>query len=147
MVENIRSRIKVSRGGSPGLVIIGWDSCCKGREFESRHCILDGHLFTFICCKNFNVCKMTKVGRKEAHFKKKITVSKLECWFFRTDWKLASFSSRLNRFKPVLVPVPPRRVQIQHHKCALDQVNITCMADHIFPEPSVKLFHGKSSER
>ena len=45
------------------------------------------------------------------------------------------------------LPVPPRRVQILHQKCATDMVNITCMADHIYPEPSVKLFHGKSSER
>ena len=35
-------------GGSPGLVVMGGDSCSKGREFESRQCILDGyfsHLF------------------------------------------------------------------------------------------------------
>ena len=28
----------------------------KGHEFESQHCILDGNFFTFICCKNSNVC-------------------------------------------------------------------------------------------
>ena len=38
-------------GGSPGLVVIGRDSHSKGRGFESRHCILDGHFFTSICCK------------------------------------------------------------------------------------------------
>ena len=45
-------------GGSPGLVVMGGDSCSKGREFESRHRILDGHdIFNFICCKNYNdVC-------------------------------------------------------------------------------------------
>ena len=43
-------------GGSPGLVVMGGDSCSKGREFESQHCILDGHFFTIICCKNCNVC-------------------------------------------------------------------------------------------
>ena len=26
-------------------------SCAKGRGFESQRCILDGHFFTFICCK------------------------------------------------------------------------------------------------
>ena len=31
------------RGGSPGLVVMGGDSCSKSGEFESRHCILDGH--------------------------------------------------------------------------------------------------------
>ena len=32
-----------SSGGSPGLVVIGRDSRSKGRGFESRHRILDGH--------------------------------------------------------------------------------------------------------
>ena len=30
-------------GGIPGLVVMGGGSCSKGREFESWHCILDGH--------------------------------------------------------------------------------------------------------
>ena len=30
-------------GGSPGLVIMGGDSCSEGGEFESQHRILDGH--------------------------------------------------------------------------------------------------------
>ena len=30
-------------GGSPGQVVMGGDSCSKGREFESQHCILNGH--------------------------------------------------------------------------------------------------------
>ena len=30
-------------GGSPGLVVMGVDSRSKGRGFESRHQILDGH--------------------------------------------------------------------------------------------------------
>ena len=41
---------------SPGLVVMGVDSDAKGREFESRDHVLDGHFFTFICCKNCNVC-------------------------------------------------------------------------------------------
>ena len=45
----------VLQGGSPGLVVMGGDSCSKGREFESQHHILDGYFFTFICCKNSNV--------------------------------------------------------------------------------------------
>ena len=39
-------------GGSPGLVVMGDDSCLKGRGFESQRHILDGHFFTLICCKN-----------------------------------------------------------------------------------------------
>ena len=45
----------VQWGGSPGLVVMGGDSCSKGPEFESRHHILNGHdIFTFICCKKCN---------------------------------------------------------------------------------------------
>ena len=32
-------------GGWPGLVIVGGDSCSRGREFESLHRILYGHFF------------------------------------------------------------------------------------------------------
>ena len=45
-------RIRIfSEGGSPGLVVMGRDSRSEGRGFESRHRILDGHFFTYICCK------------------------------------------------------------------------------------------------
>ena len=30
-------------GGSPGLVVMGRDSCSEGRGFESQHHILDRH--------------------------------------------------------------------------------------------------------
>ena len=53
---------------SPGLVVMGRDSCSKGRGFESRHSILDGHFFTYICCKNCNDIwlKWPKINEKEA---------------------------------------------------------------------------------
>ena len=39
----------------------------QGRGFESLHRILDGHFFTFICCKNCNVCLgEPKINEKEA---------------------------------------------------------------------------------
>ena len=34
--------------GSPGLVVMGGHSCSKGREFESWHCILDGHFHIYL---------------------------------------------------------------------------------------------------
>ena len=40
-------------GRSPGLVVMGGDSCYRGRGFESWHRILDGHFITYICCKNW----------------------------------------------------------------------------------------------
>ena len=42
-------RKKFNLGGSPGLVIIGDDSCSRGHGFESWHRILDGH---FSCLKS-----------------------------------------------------------------------------------------------
>ena len=54
-------------GGSPGLVIMVRDSRSKSCGFKSRHCILDGHFFTYICCKNCIVClKRPKINEKEA---------------------------------------------------------------------------------
>ena len=41
--------------GSPGLVVMGGDSCFEGCRFESQHRILDGHFFKYICSKNCNV--------------------------------------------------------------------------------------------
>ena len=32
----------VHQDGSPGLVVMGDDSCSRGCVFESHHCILDG---------------------------------------------------------------------------------------------------------
>ena len=39
-------------GGSPGLVVMGRDSSSKGRGFDSRHCILDGHFSHLFVVKN-----------------------------------------------------------------------------------------------
>ena len=54
-------------GREPGVVVMGRDSCSKGHGFNSQHRILDGHFFTYICCKNCNVClKRPKINEKEA---------------------------------------------------------------------------------
>ena len=46
------NKLEKGRGGSPGLVVMGGDSRSEVCGFESRHHILDGHFFTYICCKN-----------------------------------------------------------------------------------------------
>ena len=48
-------------------MVVGRDSRSKGCGFESWHRILDGHFFTYICCKNCNdVClKRPKINEKE----------------------------------------------------------------------------------
>ena len=56
-------------------MVMGGDSRSKGCGFESRHRILNGHFFTYNCCKICNVClKRPKINEKEAGvgpFKKK----------------------------------------------------------------------------
>ena len=48
-------------------MVIRGDSKSEGREFESRHRLLDGHFFTLICCKIVIVCfKKTKNELKKA---------------------------------------------------------------------------------
>ena len=60
------SNNKALRGGSPGLVVMERDSCSAGRGFESWHRILDGHFFTYKCCKNCIVSlKRPKINEKE----------------------------------------------------------------------------------
>ena len=59
-LKRIYNEVKQVRGGSRGLVVMGDDSCLKGRGFESRQGILDGHFFTLICCKNCIVCLKNK---------------------------------------------------------------------------------------
>ena len=53
-------------------MIEGDDSYSKGRGLESQHCILDGHFFTLIGCKNCIVClkdrKLIKKSPGLAHF-------------------------------------------------------------------------------
>ena len=48
-------------------MVMGDNSCLKGCEFESWRCIMDGHFFTLICCKNCIVCLIRlKINEKEA---------------------------------------------------------------------------------
>ena len=67
---------------------MGRDSHSKGCGFKSRHHILDGHFFTFICCKNCNVClKRPKINKKEAgvgpfFLKKKLRASTIVVIFY-----------------------------------------------------------------
>ena len=69
-------KVRKLLGGSPGLVVMEGDSWSEGREFKSHQCMLDGHLFILICCKNcIDVCvkKTKKIMKKRpgmALFKK-----------------------------------------------------------------------------
>ena len=52
------------KGGCPGLVVMGADSCSEGHRFDSQHSIMHGH-FSHI----FEYKKRPRM----AHFFKKIT--------------------------------------------------------------------------
>ena len=45
----------IDHGRRPGLVVMGGDSCSKGRELKSLHHILDGYLFANRFVVNFFV--------------------------------------------------------------------------------------------
>ena len=46
-------------------MVMGYNSCLRGHEFESPCRTLDGHFFTFICCKNCNIyLKRQKINKK-----------------------------------------------------------------------------------
>ena len=49
---------------SPGLVVMEGDSCPDGPGSESQYPILDGHFFSYICCKNCNFCLKGKNKQK-----------------------------------------------------------------------------------
>ena len=54
-------------GRSPGLVVMGEDSCSTCCEFESHHCILDGHFSHLSDVKIvLFVLKRPKINKKEA---------------------------------------------------------------------------------
>ena len=64
-VRNDDSNKKSESGGSPGLVVMGGDSCSEGHGFESQCCILGGHKkFSCFCCKNCNICVKRQKTKK-----------------------------------------------------------------------------------
>ena len=58
MVQGAFSKpeIHIDMGGSPGLLVMGGDSCSKGRELESQYHILEGHFFTYLFVVKFVMC-------------------------------------------------------------------------------------------
>ena len=47
-LKSLSSKKAHSLGGSPGLVVMGGDSCSEGRGFESQRRKLDGDLEIFL---------------------------------------------------------------------------------------------------
>ena len=64
-------------------MVMGGDSCSKGRGFDSQRRMLDGQIFTFIHCKN-SLFENTKINEKRPemdHFLKNLRRSywRLDC--------------------------------------------------------------------
>ena len=53
-------------GGSPGLVVMGGDSCSEGHGFESQHHILDGYFSHLFVVKFVMIVGKDENKRKEA---------------------------------------------------------------------------------
>ena len=96
---------------SPGLVVIGDDSCLTGHGFESLCHILDGHFFTLICCKTcifvWKDRKWMKKRPRLAHFIR--FTSLCTNWFHITDIsgsqrKLIPNTNGLQWFKLLNIP-------------------------------------------
>ena len=62
IVELLQNRAVL--GGSPGVVVMGDDSCSRGRGFESERRILDGHFLHCFVIKLYCLFEKTKNVRK-----------------------------------------------------------------------------------
>lgn len=63
--------------------------------------------------------------------------------------KVSTLQNDVTGTKRMTVFEPPRWVQIQRNKGhdIVESVNVSCTADHVFPEPSIQLFHGQGHNR
>ena len=70
----VGKRTKIKRGRARPIkniicwvgVVMGADSCSRGRVFESQHRLLDSHFLTVICSKNCITCWRLQTNVKEA---------------------------------------------------------------------------------
>ena len=84
--SSVKLTIEKTNGydGRPGPVVMGGDSCSKGCEFESRHCILDRHFSHLFVVTNYNVClKRQKMKKRPGLAHKKTTNG---CYFRNLFW-------------------------------------------------------------
>ena len=93
-----------AHGGSPGLVVMRYDSCSRGCGCKSQRHILDGYFFTLICCKNCSVClkrlEKTKKRPGLAHF------NYIQETYFKSNannfWKQLNVILKQNVFKSIV---------------------------------------------
>ena len=86
-------QIIIYKGGSPGLVVLGEDSCSKGHELESQHHILDGH-FSHLFVVKIVMC----VWKDENKLKRRPGLA----LFKKTGHQLILFLSHLSFSLPFL---------------------------------------------
>ena len=67
-------------------MVIRGDSCTEGCGFESQYRILDGHCFTFTCCKNQKgLFDRMKINKKEAGNGPVFKKNQAEKWTFPSN--------------------------------------------------------------
>ena len=113
---------KRPKGGSPGLVVIGDDSCSRGRGFKSRRCILDGHFsHSFVAKIVLFVRKRPRKNKKEAGVGPFVLKNKAKRGL---DWPILNklhiyetFYSvvSLSLFKGLRVRINHQLLRVSHH--------------------------------
>ena len=82
----------------------------EGCVFESWRPILDEHFFTFICCKNCNVClKKTKINEKEAGVGPFLKKNIKHMFSIKFCWWLHLYLGPMERRRPLC--------QLSHNHC------------------------------
>jgi len=63
--------------------------------------------------------------------------------------KISTLENEVYKTKRMTVYVPPRQIHVGYTKArtARESVNVTCMADHVYPEPQMRLYHGTGTAR
>lgn len=63
--------------------------------------------------------------------------------------KVSTLQNDVTGTKRMTVFEPPRLVQINRNKGhdIVESVNVSCIADHVFPEPTIDLYHGQGPSR
>ncbi|TRY71882.1 hypothetical protein TCAL_08439 [Tigriopus californicus] len=61
--------------------------------------------------------------------------------------KVSTLQNEVTLSKKMVVYEPPKLVKFTHQRNILQQVNLTCMVDHAYPEPSLRIFHGFRNQR
>ena len=61
--------------------------------------------------------------------------------------KVSTLENEVSVTSNMVVYSPPRHLGMQHRRTSYSTVNISCMVDHVFPRPDVRMYHGQGVAR